>query len=200
MIEGRALTRADVPEIWRIDRSERIERIYRFVDGALVLEPHHFDATGLATRRSREVHAHPRGLRGSRRLAVRPVRRRQADRRGRAGEPLHREARRPAPGRVPARRKRLPRSRLRQAAVRTRGQRRTRARCEESCTSRRRNRSTRSTSTWGSAARSRPSRIRTCSRWSRRTSISNSISGARAFEPPHRGIVRQHRLVMGGRR
>lgn len=46
MIEGRQLTRDEIPGIWRIDRAEVIEGVYYLVDGALVLKPEHFDAQG----------------------------------------------------------------------------------------------------------------------------------------------------------
>jgi predicted N-acetyltransferase YhbS len=43
---SRALTRDEIADVWKIDRSEVIENIYRFRNGKLVLEPHHFDVTG----------------------------------------------------------------------------------------------------------------------------------------------------------
>ena len=46
MIEGRALTRDEVPQVWEIDRRERIERIFRLVEGALVPEETPFDVPG----------------------------------------------------------------------------------------------------------------------------------------------------------
>jgi predicted N-acetyltransferase YhbS len=46
MITGRALLREEIPQVWNIDRSEMIENIYRLENGALVLQPHHFDARG----------------------------------------------------------------------------------------------------------------------------------------------------------
>lgn len=46
MIEGRALSRDEISEIWRIDRSESIEAVYHFVDGTLILEPEQHDAKG----------------------------------------------------------------------------------------------------------------------------------------------------------
>ncbi|HMO59747.1 MAG TPA: hypothetical protein PKC19_20520, partial [Roseiflexaceae bacterium] len=46
MITGHTLARADIGRIWQIDRSEVIEAVYILVDGALVLRPDHFEATG----------------------------------------------------------------------------------------------------------------------------------------------------------
>lgn len=43
MIEGRVLSRDEIKEIWRIDRSESIESIYYFVNGTLTLKPEHYD-------------------------------------------------------------------------------------------------------------------------------------------------------------
>lgn len=43
---ARALTRDEIASVWRIDRSESVEAVYRVVDGALVLEPHRHEATG----------------------------------------------------------------------------------------------------------------------------------------------------------
>jgi predicted N-acetyltransferase YhbS len=40
---GRELRREEVEQVWKIDRSEVIENIYRLENGALVLNPHHFD-------------------------------------------------------------------------------------------------------------------------------------------------------------
>lgn len=42
----RLLRRDEVPDLWTIDRSEYIERIYRHTDGALVPEDHFFDVPG----------------------------------------------------------------------------------------------------------------------------------------------------------
>ena len=42
----RTLARDEITQIWTIDRSEVIERIYTMRDGALVLQPHFFDAHG----------------------------------------------------------------------------------------------------------------------------------------------------------
>jgi GNAT superfamily N-acetyltransferase len=46
MIEGKLLSRDEIKEIWRIDRSELIEAIYSFVDGSLILKTEHYDAKG----------------------------------------------------------------------------------------------------------------------------------------------------------
>jgi GNAT superfamily N-acetyltransferase len=45
-MEYRDLRRDEVERVWTIDRRERIERIYVWKDGALVIEPHHFDVPG----------------------------------------------------------------------------------------------------------------------------------------------------------
>lgn len=42
----RALTQAEIDLIWTIDRAEVIDAIYYLRDGALVLEPEHYDMTG----------------------------------------------------------------------------------------------------------------------------------------------------------
>ena len=42
----RKLKKEELALIWTIDRSEFIENVYRFRDGSLILEPHHFDVTG----------------------------------------------------------------------------------------------------------------------------------------------------------
>ena len=42
----RALARAEVANVWSIDRSEVIERVYRFVEGELVLVPERHDVRG----------------------------------------------------------------------------------------------------------------------------------------------------------
>lgn len=42
----RALTRAEVKRVWTIDRSEVINNVYYLRDGALVLEPEHYDMRG----------------------------------------------------------------------------------------------------------------------------------------------------------
>lgn len=42
----RQLTRAEVPQVWTIDRAELIDAIYTLRDGALLLEPAHFDMRG----------------------------------------------------------------------------------------------------------------------------------------------------------
>ncbi len=41
MIEGRLLARNEIGDVWTIDRSEVIDRSYRFENGALVLVPDH---------------------------------------------------------------------------------------------------------------------------------------------------------------
>lgn len=46
MYTTRLLTRDEIELIWTIDRSEMIESIYQIVDGALVLQQHHFAAHG----------------------------------------------------------------------------------------------------------------------------------------------------------
>lgn len=42
----RYLSRAEVPYIWQIDRSEVIDNIYRLRDGKLILEPEYYDMHG----------------------------------------------------------------------------------------------------------------------------------------------------------
>jgi predicted N-acetyltransferase YhbS len=42
----RYLSRAEVPYIWQINRSEVVENIYYLQDGKLVLEPEHYDMHG----------------------------------------------------------------------------------------------------------------------------------------------------------
>ncbi len=42
----RPLRREDIPLIWSIDRAEVIDGLYVLVDGALQLQPHHFEAHG----------------------------------------------------------------------------------------------------------------------------------------------------------
>ncbi len=42
----RALTRAEIPHIWSIDRAEVIDGLYVLVDGVLELQPYHFEAHG----------------------------------------------------------------------------------------------------------------------------------------------------------
>jgi len=46
VIEFRTLTRAEVPHIWSIDRSEIIENIYFLENGNLILKPDYFDVRG----------------------------------------------------------------------------------------------------------------------------------------------------------
>lgn len=45
-MEIRELQQNELNLIWTIDRSEFIENVYRFRDGRLILEPHHFNVTG----------------------------------------------------------------------------------------------------------------------------------------------------------
>jgi len=42
-VKIRKLERQELPDIWSIDRAERIDRVYRLDQGELVLEPHPFD-------------------------------------------------------------------------------------------------------------------------------------------------------------
>lgn len=42
----RTLGRDEIEQVWTIDRSEMIDRIYELQDGRLVLQPHHFHARG----------------------------------------------------------------------------------------------------------------------------------------------------------
>ena len=42
----RELTRDEIPDIWKIDRSEVIDNIYYLRNGQLVLEPEHYDMRG----------------------------------------------------------------------------------------------------------------------------------------------------------
>ena len=42
----RELRRDEIPDVWTIDRSEVIDRLYCLRDGELVLEPKHFDIQG----------------------------------------------------------------------------------------------------------------------------------------------------------
>ena len=46
MTEARVLSRNEIGAVWRIDRRESIEAVYRLVDGELVLEPARHEATG----------------------------------------------------------------------------------------------------------------------------------------------------------
>ena len=46
MIIGRKLRREEIEQIWTIDRSEVIDRVYHFRKGGLVLEPEHYDMIG----------------------------------------------------------------------------------------------------------------------------------------------------------
>ena len=46
MITGRELNKNEVNLIWTIDRSEIINNVYYYKDGALVLKPEHYDIRG----------------------------------------------------------------------------------------------------------------------------------------------------------
>lgn len=46
MLKERPLSRDEIEDIWRIDRSEVIDGIYYYEDGALVLKPEHYDMRG----------------------------------------------------------------------------------------------------------------------------------------------------------
>jgi predicted N-acetyltransferase YhbS len=46
LVFGRELYREEIEQVWRIDRSEAIERVYYFENGALVLKPEHYDVRG----------------------------------------------------------------------------------------------------------------------------------------------------------
>lgn len=46
MITGRQLLRAEIEQVWSIDRSEVIDHIYHFERGTLVLKPEHYDVDG----------------------------------------------------------------------------------------------------------------------------------------------------------
>jgi predicted N-acetyltransferase YhbS len=46
MISGRPLARAEIQNIWAIDRSEVIEAVYYLLNGALVLKPEYSDMHG----------------------------------------------------------------------------------------------------------------------------------------------------------
>ena len=43
MITFRELSRAEIPQVWSIDRSELIEGLYRFRNGTLTLHPEHIE-------------------------------------------------------------------------------------------------------------------------------------------------------------
>ena len=58
MINIRPLTRAELPLIWTIDRSEVIENIYYFRDGKLVLESEHYDMQGWPPGEAEHYHPH----------------------------------------------------------------------------------------------------------------------------------------------
>jgi predicted N-acetyltransferase YhbS len=42
----RKLLREEIQQIWRIDRSEVVDKVYRFENGALILGPEHHDVSG----------------------------------------------------------------------------------------------------------------------------------------------------------
>lgn len=46
MLNGRLLSRNEIRNIWSIDRSEVIDGVYYFEDGALVLKPEHYNMRG----------------------------------------------------------------------------------------------------------------------------------------------------------
>jgi GNAT superfamily N-acetyltransferase len=46
MIEDKVLSRDEIREIWRIDRSELIEAVYRLVGGTLICKPERHDVKG----------------------------------------------------------------------------------------------------------------------------------------------------------
>jgi predicted N-acetyltransferase YhbS len=46
LIAGRELDREEIEQVWRIDRSEAIERVYYFENGALVCKPEHYAVRG----------------------------------------------------------------------------------------------------------------------------------------------------------
>ena len=46
MIEGRELARAEILELWSLDRAELIDNVYTFENEALVLKPEHWDVKG----------------------------------------------------------------------------------------------------------------------------------------------------------
>lgn len=46
MISGRQLIREEIADVWSIDRSESIDKVYRFENGRLELEPEHHDLDG----------------------------------------------------------------------------------------------------------------------------------------------------------
>jgi GNAT superfamily N-acetyltransferase len=54
-MQYRTLARDEVERVWSIDRRERIERVYRWEDGALRLEQHHFDVPGFQPGRVAEM-------------------------------------------------------------------------------------------------------------------------------------------------
>lgn len=45
-IQGKQITRDEIPTIWSIDRREVIDAIYYYEDGKLVLKPEHYDMAG----------------------------------------------------------------------------------------------------------------------------------------------------------
>ena len=46
MIQRKELSRDEITRIWQIDRSEKIEAVYSFVNGSLVLKPERYDVKG----------------------------------------------------------------------------------------------------------------------------------------------------------
>lgn len=46
MITIRELRRDEIEKVWEIDRSEVIDNIYYYENGALVLKPEHYDLRG----------------------------------------------------------------------------------------------------------------------------------------------------------
>jgi predicted N-acetyltransferase YhbS len=46
LVTGRELTRGEIGQVWRIDRSEVIEQVYYLENGALVCKPEHYDVSG----------------------------------------------------------------------------------------------------------------------------------------------------------
>ena len=46
MITGRELLRKEIEQVWRIDRSEVIDNMYHWENGALALKPEHYDLSG----------------------------------------------------------------------------------------------------------------------------------------------------------
>ena len=46
MITGRDLRREEIPQVWKIDRSEVVENVYHLENGVLVMRPQHIDVLG----------------------------------------------------------------------------------------------------------------------------------------------------------